>query len=180
MKCPFCAHLDSKVVDSRDTETGAIRRRRECLGCHKRFTTYERVEAVPLLVVKKDGRREEFDRNKLIGGLLAATKKRPVPRDAIERLVDDVENALRANGVTETPSPEIGEEVMARLRELDEIAYIRFASVYRQFKDVNDVRGVMEELLSPPPGTRATPQRRGGRARPGAPEEELPLNLERN
>src|SRR5579864_5470285 len=109
MKCPFCAHLDSKVVDSRDTETGSIRRRRECLGCHKRFTTYERVEAVPLLVVKKDGRREEFDRNKLIGGLLAATKKRPVPRDAIERLVDDVENALRANGVTETPSPEIGE-----------------------------------------------------------------------
>jgi transcriptional repressor NrdR len=179
MKCPYCAHLDSKVVDSRDTETGAIRRRRECLQCRKRFTTYERVEAVPLLVVKKDGRREEFDRNKLIGGLLAATKKRPVPRHAIEQLVDDVENALRAGGVTEVPSPEIGEEVMLRLRDLDEIAYIRFASVYRQFKDVDDVRGVMEELLSHPPGTRAAPARRGARSRPGAPEEELPLNLGR-
>ena len=177
MKCPYCAHLDSKVVDSRDTETGAIRRRRECLNCHKRFTTYERVEAVPLLVVKKDGRREEFSRDKLIGGLLAATKKRPVPRGDIEQLVDDVENALRSNGVTEVPSPAVGEEVMRRLRDLDEIAYIRFASVYRQFKDVNDVRGVMEELLSHPPGTR-TPTRRG-RVRPGAPEEELPLDLER-
>jgi len=180
MKCPYCAHLDSKVVDSRDTETGAIRRRRECLSCHKRFTTYERVEAVPLLVVKKDGRREEFDRNKLINGLVAATTKRPVGRDTIEQLVDDVENAVRSRGVTEAPSSAIGEEVMLRLRDLDEIAYIRFASVYRQFKDVNDVRGVMEELLSHPPGTRAaTPGRRGGRARPGAPEEELPLNLER-
>jgi transcriptional repressor NrdR len=180
MKCPFCGHSDSKVVDSRDTEQGTIRRRRECQSCRKRFTTYERVEAVPLLVVKKDGRREEFDRNKLIGGLLAATKKRPVPRDAIEQLVDDVENALRGRGATETPSPAIGEEVMQRLRELDEIAYIRFASVYRQFKDVNDVRGVMEELLSRPPGTRAAQPRRQGRTRAGRPEEELPLNLERS
>ena len=180
MKCPFCAHLDSKVVDSRDTETGAIRRRRECLACHKRFTTYERVETVPLLVVKKDGRREEFDRAKLISGLQAATKKRPVSRDALEQLVDDVENALRARGALETPSPEIGEEVMARLRDLDEIAYIRFASVYRQFKDVDDVRGVITELLSHPPGTRAAPPRRGVRPRPGAPEEELPLDLERS
>jgi transcriptional repressor NrdR len=179
MKCPYCAHLDSKVVDSRDTETGAIRRRRECLGCHKRFTTYERVEAVPLLVVKKDGRREEFNRDKLIGGLLAATKKRPVARAEIEQLVDDVENALRSNGITEVPSPAIGEEVMLRLRDLDEIAYIRFASVYREFRDVGDLRGVMEELLSHPPGTRAAPPRRGVRPRPGAPEEELPLNLER-
>jgi transcriptional repressor NrdR len=166
------------VVDSRDTETGAIRRRRECLSCHKRFTTYERVEAVQLLVVKKDGRREEFDRNKLIGGLLAATKKRPVARDQIERLVDDVENAVRGRGATEVPSPEVGEEVMRRLRDIDEIAYVRFASVYREFRDVSDMRGVMEELLSRPPGTRpAPPSRRGGRARPGRPEEELPLNL---
>jgi len=180
MKCPYCAHLDSKVVDSRDTETGAIRRRRECLNCHKRFTTYERVEAVPLLVVKKDGRREEFDRNKLINGLVAASKKRPISRDTIEQLVEDVENELRSRGATELPAEAIGEEVMRRLRDLDEIAYIRFASVYRQFKDVNDVRGVMEELLSRPPGTRAaTPARRGGRTRGGAPEEELPLNLER-
>lgn len=180
MKCPYCAHLDSKVVDSRDTETGAIRRRRECLSCHKRFTTYERVEAVPLLVVKKDGRREEFDRNKLINGLVAASKKRPISRDTIEQLVDDVENELRSRGATELPAAAIGEEVMRRLRDLDEIAYIRFASVYRQFKDVNDVRGVMEELLSHPPGTRAaTPARRAGRTRGGAPEEELPLNLER-
>jgi transcriptional repressor NrdR len=179
MKCPYCAHLDSKVVDSRDTETGAIRRRRECLNCHKRFTTYERVEAVPLLVVKKDGRREDFDRNKLTGGLREATKKRPVSSADIDQLADDVENALRGRGPGEVPSQEIGEEVMRRLRDVDEIAYIRFASVYRQFKDVNDVRGVMEELLSHPPGTRAAPPRRGGRARPGAPEEELPLNLER-
>jgi transcriptional repressor NrdR len=177
MKCPYCAHPESKVGDSRDTEMGTIRRRRQCLGCDKRFTTYERVEAVPLLVAKKDGRREEFDRDKLIGGLLAATKKRPVTRDTIEQLVDDVENALRSRGAGEVASPEIGEEVMRRLRDLDEIAYIRFASVYRQFKDVNDVRGVMEELLSHPPGTRAAAGRR--RARPGAPEEELPLDLER-
>jgi transcriptional repressor NrdR len=175
MKCPYCAHLDSKVVDSRDTETGAIRRRRECLACRKRFTTYERVEAVPLLVVKKDGRREEFDRNKLIGGLRMASKKRDVALAQIEHLVDDVENSLRARGAGEVPSREIGEEVMQRLRELDEIAYIRFASVYRQFGDVNDVRGVMEELLSRPPGTRTAPPRR--RVRPGQPEEELPLNL---
>jgi transcriptional repressor NrdR len=176
MKCPYCSHLDSKVVDSRDTETGAIRRRRECLSCHKRFTTYERVETVPLLVVKKDGRREEFNRDKLVNGLLMASKKRDVDRAQIEELVDDVENALRSRGVTEVPSPAIGEEVMQRLRDVDEIAYIRFASVYRQFRDVNDVRGVMEELLSRPPGTRPQPARRA-RARPGQPEEELPLNL---
>jgi transcriptional repressor NrdR len=177
MKCPYCSHLDSKVVDSRDTETGAIRRRRECLNCHKRFTTYERVETVPLLVVKKDGRREEFNRDKLVNGLLMASKKRDVERAQLEQLVDDVENSLRSRGLTEVPSPEIGEEVMARLRDVDEIAYIRFASVYRQFRDVNDVRGVMEELLSHPPGTRQHPARRAARSRPGRPEEELPLNL---
>jgi transcriptional repressor NrdR len=176
MKCPYCNHLDSKVVDSRDTETGAIRRRRECLQCRKRFTTYERVETVPLLVIKKDGRREEFNRDKLVNGLLMASKKRDVERAQIEQLVDDVENSLRSRGLTEVPSPEIGEEVMRRLRDVDEIAYIRFASVYRQFRDVNDVRGVMEELLSHPPGTRP-PSRRAARTRPGAPEEELPLNL---
>jgi transcriptional repressor NrdR len=177
MKCPYCSHLDSKVVDSRDTETGAIRRRRECLNCRKRFTTYERVETVPLLVVKKDGRREEFNRDKLVNGLLMASKKRDVDRAQIEQLVDDVENSLRSRGLTEVPSPEIGEEVMGRLRDVDEIAYIRFASVYRQFRDVNDVRGVMEELLSHPPGTRQHPARRPSRTRPGRPEEELPLNL---
>jgi len=177
MKCPYCSHLDSKVVDSRDTETGAIRRRRECLNCRKRFTTYERVETVPLLVVKKDGRREEFNRDKLVNGLLMASKKRDVDRAQIEQLVDDVENSLRSRGVAEIPSPAIGEEVMARLRDVDEIAYIRFASVYRQFRDVNDVRGVMEELLSHPPGTRPPAARRAARTRPGQPEEELPLNM---
>lgn len=176
MKCPYCSHLDSKVVDSRDTETGAIRRRRECLSCHKRFTTYERVETVPLLVVKKDGRREEFNRDKLVNGLLMASKKRDVDRERIEQLVDDVENALRSRGAAEVPSRAIGEEVMQRLRDIDEIAYIRFASVYREFRDVSDVRGVMEELLSRPPGTRQQPARRT-RPRPGQPEEELPLNL---
>ena len=176
MKCPFCGGTDSKVVDSRDTETGTIRRRRECQDCRKRFTTYERIETVPLYVVKKDGRREEFSHDKLVTGLLAAVKKRSVPRDAVEQLADDVENALRSRGATEVPSLDVGEEVMERLRDVDEIAYIRFASVYREFKDAEEMRGVIAELLSRPPGTRVPAASRRGR-RPGAPEEELPLNL---
>jgi transcriptional repressor NrdR len=163
MKCPYCSHPESKVVDSRDSETGeAIRRRRECLVCHKRFTTYERVEAVPLWVVKKDGRREEFNRRKLLGGLVNASTKRELASAQLETVVDDIENALRARNVTEIRSREIGEMVMQHLRALDEIAYVRFASVYRSFKDVEQMRATIEDVLANPPGTRPpdAPRRR--------------------
>src|ERR1700736_1195145 len=132
MKCPFCGAADNKVVDSRESETGeAIRRRRECLSCSKRFTTYERIEAPPLYVVKKDGRREEFNHQKLLGGLIVASEKRDLAPARLELMVDEIENELRSHNMSEVPSRQIGEMVMARLRELDEIAYIRFASVYR-------------------------------------------------
>lgn len=170
MKCPYCAHGDSKVVDSRDSETGeAIRRRRECLRCGKRFTTYERVEAVPLYVVKKDGRREEFDRHKLLNGLLVASKKREIAPTTLEAIVDDIENQLRARSGNEVASREVGELVMERLREIDEIAYIRFASVYRSFKDAEDMRTILSEVLSKPPGLQRAeaPRRPRGRREEG-------------
>lgn len=173
MKCPFCSHPDSKVVDSRDSETGeAVRRRRECLGCHRRFTTYERVEAVPLYVVKKDGRREEFDRQKLLKGMRLATTKREVAPTQLEQVADEIENRLRGRG-PEVPSREVGELVMDRLRTIDEIAYIRFASVYRSFKDASEMRGVLEEVLRHPPGirrpetARRRPRREEGELLPG-------------
>ncbi|HKR99861.1 MAG TPA: transcriptional regulator NrdR [Candidatus Dormibacteraeota bacterium] len=175
MRCPFCGNTESKVVDSRDSETGeAVRRRRECLQCSKRFTTYERVEAVPLYVVKKDGRREEFSRTKLLGGLVMASKKRDVAPARLELLAEDIENQLRAHNQTEVPSRLVGEMVMERLRELDEIAYIRFASVYRSFKDAEEMRATIEDVLSHPPGTRAEPPRRRKRAQDGS---ELPLDI---
>ena len=174
MKCPFCTFVDSKVVDSRDSETGeAIRRRRECLQCGKRFTTYERVEAVPLYVVKKDGRREEFHRQKLMSGLLNASTKRDIAPSQLEQIVDDIENELRTRNLTEVPARQIGEMVMDRLRDLDEIAYVRFASVYRSFKDVEQMRATIEEVLANPPGTRP----RGRRRRDGDGEQELSLDL---
>jgi len=152
MNCPACAHGDSKVVDSRDSETGeAIRRRRECLACAKRFTTYERVEAQPLFVVKKDGRREEWSRQKILGGLINASKKRDIAQSVLDALVDDVENAVRSRSASEVLSRDIGEMVMERLRMLDQIVYIRFASVYRSFKDVEDMRQTIEDVLSNPP-----------------------------
>ena len=177
MKCPYCQNVDSKVVDSRDSETGeAIRRRRECLRCGKRFTTYERVEAVPVYVVKKDGRREEFDRHKLLGGLLTATKKRDIARSALEAMVDEIEHTLRGRGQVEVPSREVGEMVMERLQLLDEIAYIRFASVYRSFKDATDMRATIEDLLAHPPGTRRPePSRRARPRDEGA--DILPLDI---
>ena len=176
MKCPFCAHVDSKVVDSRDSETGeATRRRRQCLNCGKRFTTYERIEAVPLYVVKKDGRREEFDRRKLLNGLTVSTKKRDIAQATLEAIVDDIENTLRGRGGTEVPSREVGEMVMSRLRALDEIAYIRFASVYRSFKDAQDMRETIEEVLAHPPGVRRPEP---GRRRPPREEgAELELDI---
>jgi transcriptional repressor NrdR len=176
MRCPFCGTADSKVVDSRDSETGeAIRRRRECLHCAKRFTTYERVEAPALYVVKKDGRREDFSRPKLLSGLIMASKKRELAPARLETIADDIENELRSRNLLEVPSRLVGEMVMERLRELDEIAYIRFASVYRSFKDVEDLRATIEDVLAHPPGTRIDPRRRRRAPRPEGGE--LPLDL---
>lgn len=146
MKCPYCAQ-ESKVIESRHTEDDCIRRRRECIVCGKRFNTYERVEVPPLIVAKKDGRRETFDRNKVLGGVLKACEKRPVALADIERLVDEVERDLRSSLEREIPSVVIGEKVMERLRGLDGVAYVRFASVYREFKDVNEFREQLEQLL---------------------------------
>jgi transcriptional repressor NrdR len=149
MKCPYCGHLDLKVVDSRDSDTGeSIRRRRECLECAKRFTTYERIETVPLYVIKKDGRREDFDRQKLFSGLMKATTKREISPSAVERIVDEIESELRTRGKTEIASREVGELVMDKLRSLDDVAYIRFASVYRSFMDLQEVKQEIDQLLS--------------------------------
>lgn len=179
MKCPYCSQPESKVVDSRDSDTGeAIRRRRECLVCHKRFTTYERVEGVPLWVVKKDGRREEFNRQKLLGGLVNASTKRDIASVQLEAIIDETENALRSRNVTEVRSREIGEMVMQQLRTLDEIAYVRFASVYRSFKDVEQMRATIEDVLANTPGTRPPDavRRRRRRTDDGR---ELPLDIDR-
>ena len=149
MKCPFCGHQEDKVVDSRASQNGdAIRRRRECLGCAKRFTTYEHVEEQPLMVVKKDGRREPFDRHKLLGGLVKACEKRPVGMEALEGLVDELERELSQQFEREVPSSEIGERVMRKLHSLDPVAYVRFASVYREFKDVEQFMRELKELLA--------------------------------
>jgi len=138
MKCPFCGYVDSKVVDTRPADEGvSIRRRRECLKCQRRFTTYEIVESLPLIVIKKDGSRQAFDRNKLLGGLFKACEKRPVSLQTLERLVDEVEAHFQNSLQREVESRQIGELVMDKLKRIDEIAYVRFASVYRQFKDIN-------------------------------------------
>ncbi|HHY47199.1 MAG TPA: transcriptional repressor NrdR [Firmicutes bacterium] len=148
MKCPYCGATDSKVVDSRTTDDGtAIRRRRECSNCERRFTTYEVIEEIPLVVVKKDGRREHFDRNKILSGLLKACEKRPVPLARLESLVDDVEREIRKTSEGEVSSTQIGELVMERLRGIDEVAYVRFASVYRQFKDIDRFIDELQRLL---------------------------------
>ena len=144
MKCPFCSYTDSKVVDSRPTDEGSsIRRRRECLNCLKRFTTYETVERMPLMLVKRDGTRQPYDRQKLLSGVVKACEKRPVPLQRLEGLVDAVERKLYSSLDYEVSSKAIGEMVMEELRSVDEVAYVRFASVYRQFKDINTF---MEEL----------------------------------
>ncbi len=148
MKCPFCGFEESKVIDSRPTDEGErIRRRRECLGCEKRFTTYEIIESVPVIVVKKDRSREVFDRNKLFNGMLRACEKRPVSLEALEKAVDSIENALQNSLDREVTSVRIGEMAMDKLKELDEVAYVRFASVYRQFKDINTFMEELAKLL---------------------------------
>jgi transcriptional repressor NrdR len=148
MRCPFCAHLEDRVVDSRTGKNGEIiRRRRECLKCQRRFTTYERVEEVLPTVVKKDGRREPFDRHKILSGLQRACQKRPVSATAIEGIVQEIENELLEVGEREIPSSWIGQRVMERLQGLDDVAYVRFASVYRQFKDISEFMSELKGLL---------------------------------
>ena len=144
MKCPYCSYPESKVIDSRPTDEGErIRRRRECLQCGKRFTTYEIIETVPLMVVKKDKSREAFDRQKLLNGMLRACEKRPVSLEQLEEIVNEIENKLQNSLDREIPSSLIGTYAMEKLKEVDEVAYVRFASVYRQFRDINSF---MEEL----------------------------------
>jgi transcriptional repressor NrdR len=148
MKCPFCGNLESKVVDSRPADEGyTIRRRRECSRCCMRFTTYERLDRLPLMVVKKDGRRESFNREKILNGIMKATEKRPVSMDRLNRLVDEVEKKLYNMMEKEVTSKTIGEIIMNKLKELDEVAYVRFASVYRQFKDINTFMEELNKLL---------------------------------
>ncbi|NLW16983.1 MAG: transcriptional repressor NrdR [Firmicutes bacterium] len=148
MKCPYCGVVDSRVIDSRPTEEStAIRRRRECTGCGRRFTTYEKIEELPLMVIKKDGSRETFDRDKILTGLFKACEKRPVSAATLEQVVDSIELALRNQLRTEVKSQEIGEMVMEQLSTIDEIAYVRFASVYRQFADINRFRQELDKLL---------------------------------
>lgn len=148
MKCPFCGHIEDKVVDSREAKEGdAIRRRRECLRCRRRFTTYEHIEDVLPVVVKKDGRRELFDRNKILGGLKKACEKRPVSMKVLEDIVSRIEKKAQESGEKEIPSSMIGEEVMRELQGLDEVAYVRFASVYREFKDINEFMDELKDLL---------------------------------
>lgn len=150
MRCPFCAHLEDKVVDSREVSGGqSIRRRRECLSCRRRFTSYEYIETVPYRVVKKDGRREKFDREKLLGGLLKACEKRPVATARLQEIVEEVEAHLQNTPDREMKTSDIGNMVMERLRTLDQIAYVRFASVYRQFGDISEFIEEIRHLLEP-------------------------------
>ena len=149
MKCPFCSYTESKVIDSRPAEEGAtIRRRRECLACKKRFTTYEIIERLPLVVIKRDGSRQSFDRVKLINGMVRACEKRPVSLGQLEAIADDIEQELQSHLEREVSTAEIGEMVMAHIRSVDEVAYVRFASVYRSFKDINTFMEELSKLLT--------------------------------
>jgi transcriptional repressor NrdR len=148
VKCPFCSHLDDKVIDSREARTGdLIRRRRECLKCGRRFTTYERIDEIPYMVIKKDGRRERFDRQKILQGLLKSCEKRPVPTAKLESMVDEVERAVQEAKERELTTQELGELLMTRLKKLDKVAYVRFASVYMDFKDVKEFMNELKGLL---------------------------------
>ncbi|BFK87628.1 transcriptional regulator NrdR [Pseudoflavonifractor sp. DSM 107456] len=148
MRCPYCANPESKVVDSRPSDEGAsIRRRRECLVCHKRFTTYETMESLPLVVIKKDGSRQTFDKSKLLNGMLRACEKRPVSFDTLEAIANEIEQTLQNALDREVSSTHIGEMVMERLRGVDEVAYVRFASVYREFKDISSFMDELDKLI---------------------------------
>ena len=149
MKCPFCSNIEDKVIDSRESGGGEmIRRRRECLKCGRRFTTYERLDEIPYMVVKKDGRRERYDRQKLLQGLLKACEKRPVPTNKLEAIVDDVERLVHNSPERERKTTEIGELLMSKLKKLDKVAYVRFASVYMDFKDVREFMAELKGLLT--------------------------------
>jgi transcriptional repressor NrdR len=154
MKCPYCRELENKVIDSRMTKEGnAVRRRRECLGCKHRFTTYERVEELPLVLIKKDGRRETFDRTKVLVGMQKACEKRNISINTLEAFVDELERELQELGEKEIPSSVVGSRIMTKLHELDDVAYVRFASVYREFKDINDFMSELKDLLAAPKKT---------------------------
>lgn len=149
MKCPFCGHPESKVIDSRPAdENASIRRRRECLACGKRFTTYETVESLPIVVIKKDGSRQSFDRQKVLRGMIRACEKRPVSLAELERIADEIEQELQNSMEREIHTADIGEKVMERLRSVDQVAYVRFASVYRQFKDIDTFMAELNKLLA--------------------------------
>ena len=148
MKCPYCGYQESKVVDSRHSDDGlSIRRRRECLQCQKRFTTYETVESLPIVVIKRDSSRQQFDRNKILNGILRPFEKRPVPLAELERAADEIEQAIQNSLDREISTEKIGELVMERLKPLDEVAYVRFASVYRQFKDIDSFMRELNKIL---------------------------------
>lgn len=148
MKCPYCSSLESKVIDSRPTDDGhVIRRRRECINCNQRFTTYEKIEEIPIIIVKKDGTRESYNRMKVLNGIIRACEKRPVSMDQMERLIDQIETRMHTSMEKEVQSELIGELVMSGLKDLDEVAYVRFASVYRQFKDINTFINELTKLL---------------------------------
>lgn len=149
MKCPYCAYEESKVIDSRPTDEGEkIRRRRECLKCAKRFTTYEMIECLPIIVIKRDRSREQFNREKLMNGMLRACEKRPVSIDMIEKAIDEIEATIQNSLDREVSSEKIGELAMEKLKDIDEVAYVRFASVYRQFKDISNFMGELEKLIN--------------------------------
>lgn len=149
MKCPYCGYGESKVIDSRPADEGSsIRRRRECLSCHKRFTTYETVESIPMVVVKKDGSRQSFDRRKILGGMIRACEKRPVPVADLEKAAEEIEQEVQNSMEREVSTRTIGEMVMNRLKKIDEVAYVRFASVYRQFKDIDTFMRELNKLLA--------------------------------
>ena len=151
MKCPYCGHKEDKVIDSRaSSENDSVRRRRECLKCQRRFTTYEHIEEIPLMVIKKNGQRQPFDRNKLIAGILKSCEKRPISVSKIEHLVDSIERALQRKHDKEVKSAQIGEMVVKKLHEIDEVAYVRFASVYREFKDVTEFMKELKYVLGKP------------------------------
>jgi transcriptional repressor NrdR len=148
MKCPFCNHPESKVIDSRESKKGlSIRRRRECIACRRRFTTYEKIEEIPYMVIKKDGTRQPFDGQKLLRGLLKACEKRPIPVRKLEEIVEEIENKVQERPDKEIKATEIGHTVMEKLKALDKVAYVRFASVYREFKDVMEFKQELETLL---------------------------------
>lgn len=150
MKCPFCGHPEDRVVDSRETREGeVIRRRRQCVRCERRFTSYEKIEAIPFQIVKRDERREPYDRDKLLEGLRVACRKRPISADAIEKIADDIEATMQESGARETSSGELGNMVMRHLRALDQVAYVRFASVYRRFEDVEEFVRELDQLKDP-------------------------------